>query len=186
VDSDISYADQTRTVKTTPITVSVIQCHTASLNSRHSHTHSNTTPDPGKPVVCFYCTKQLHNRKSYFLRLAQLHKRRAGSYIEARTIAARPEECWCCVRVVAEGRDPSVEITSSVLIDSEWVRSLNSFNYLEQLSLVDLNLQLLTTDLSHVTASGDSLEIVDQVKVLLKIHVLWWSWMFLVSRNLRG
>jgi len=51
---------------------------------------------------------------------------------------------------------------------------------------VNFNLQSLTTDLSYVTASGESLEIVGQVKVLLKMHGLWWSWLFLVSRKRRS
>jgi hypothetical protein len=35
-----------------------------------------------------------------------------------------------------------------------------------------------------VTASGQSLEIVGQVKVVLKIYRFSWSWVFLVSRRL--
>jgi hypothetical protein len=37
-----------------------------------------------------------------------------------------------------------------------------------------------------VTASGQSLEIVDLVKVRLKICMFSWSWVFLVSRRFRG
>jgi hypothetical protein len=37
-----------------------------------------------------------------------------------------------------------------------------------------------------VTASGQSLKIVGQVKVVLKIHGFSWSWVLLVSRRLRG
>jgi hypothetical protein len=37
-----------------------------------------------------------------------------------------------------------------------------------------------------VTASGQRLEIVGQVKVVLKIHGFSWSWVFLVSRRIYG
>jgi hypothetical protein len=74
VACNIAYVDQTRTVQSTAVTVSVVECHTASFSSRHSYSQSPTTSKPGRPAVCFYCTKQGHVRERYFLRLAQLRK----------------------------------------------------------------------------------------------------------------
>jgi hypothetical protein len=71
-----------------------------------------------------------------------------------------------------------------VLHDSGSVSSLILFNNFGQLILVDLNIQVLTIDLYCVTASGQRLEIVGQVKVLFTIHGLWWSWFFLVLISL--
>jgi hypothetical protein len=72
-----------------------------------------------------------------------------------------------------------------VLLDSGSARPLISFGHFQQLSFLDPNIQLLKTDMTCVTASGQSLEIVGQVKVVLKIHGFSWSWVFLVSRRLR-
>jgi len=50
----------------------------------------------------------------------------------------------------------------------------------------DPKLQLLGTEVTFVTASGQSLEIVGEVKVSLKIHGFSWTWMYMVSRRLRS
>lgn len=68
------YADQTRTFRSTVVNVNPVQCHPASLNSKHSYTQSPTTSNPGKPFVCFYCRKKVHIRKIGFLRLAHLRE----------------------------------------------------------------------------------------------------------------
>jgi len=47
-------------------------------------------------------------------------------------------------------------------------------------------LQLLETEVTCVTASGQSLEIVGEVKVPLTIHGFSWIWMCMVSRKLRS
>ena len=56
-----------------------------------------------------------------------------------------------------------------VLLNSGSARSLISFDHFQQLSRGDPTLQLGSTWLTCVTASGQSLEIVGQVKVRLKI-----------------
>ena len=47
VDRNVMYPDHTTTVRSTVVTVSAVECHPASLNSRHSHTRSPTTSNPG-------------------------------------------------------------------------------------------------------------------------------------------
>lgn len=86
MDRIIPYGDQTRTVQSTTVTVSAVESHTTSFNSRHSHTQSPTTLNAGKPVVRFYCTKQRHIQKRYLLRLAQLHTE------ERRAPTAKPQQ----------------------------------------------------------------------------------------------
>ena len=85
VNRNIAFADQTRTVQCTAVTVSIVEFHTTSFNSRHSHTQSSTTSNSGKPVVCFRCTKQRRIRERYFLSLAQLRKE------EWQAAAAKPQ-----------------------------------------------------------------------------------------------
>ena len=72
----------------------------------------------------------------------------------------------------------------NVLLDSGSMRSVISLDYFQCMRLGDPKLQLLETQLTCVTASGQSLEIVVEVKVPLKIHGFSWTWMFLVSRRL--
>jgi len=46
--------------------------------------------------------------------------------------------------------------------------------------------KLNRSDLSCVTASGESVEIMGEVKHSLKIHGFTWQWSFVVSKKLRG
>jgi hypothetical protein len=52
--------------------------------------------------------------------------------------------------------------------------------------LADPNISLMGTDCTCVTASGQSLEIVGQVKVPLKIQGISWSRGFLVNKKLKS
>jgi len=70
----IAYADQTRTIQPTAVTVGVGESHSKLWNSRRVHAQSLPTARPGEPVVCFYCQKPRHIQKRCFLRLAQLRK----------------------------------------------------------------------------------------------------------------
>ena len=74
VDPNIVYADQTRTVRSTAMTINAFEFHPSSLNSRHSHTQSSTTSNPGKPVASFHCRKHGNIRKMCFLLSASLRK----------------------------------------------------------------------------------------------------------------
>ena len=47
-------------------------------------------------------------------------------------------------------------------------------------------MQLLETDVTCVTASGESLDIVGEVNMTIKIHGFSWKWKFLVSKKLRS
>ena len=72
----------------------------------------------------------------------------------------------------------------NVLIDSGSMRSVISFGHFQDMRRGDPKLQLLETKLTCVTASGESLDIVGEVKVTLKIHGFSWNWEFLVSKRL--
>ena len=73
-----------------------------------------------------------------------------------------------------------------VLLDSGSVRSLISFRHYQQLNLGDTELNLVSTEVNCVSASGQNLEIVGQVQVILKIGRFPWPWIFLVSKRLQG
>ena len=72
----------------------------------------------------------------------------------------------------------------NVLIDSGSRRSVISFGHFQDMRRGDPKLQLLETKLTCVTASGESLDIVGEVKVKIKIHGFSWNWKFLVSKRL--
>jgi len=73
-----------------------------------------------------------------------------------------------------------------VLIDSGCMRSVISFGHFQDMRRGDPKLQLLETNVTCVTASGESLDIVGEVKVTIKIHGFSWKWKFLVSKKLRS
>ena len=73
-----------------------------------------------------------------------------------------------------------------VLLDSASARSLISFDHFQRLCRADTNMQLISTDLTRVTTSGQNLENEGEVKVTLKIKEFSWAWVFLESRRLRG
>ena len=64
--------------------------------------------------------------------------------------------------------------------------SVISLDHFQSMRRRDPKLQLLQTEVTCVTASGQSLEIVGEVKVPLKIQGFSWTLMFLVSRRLRS
>jgi len=72
------------------------------------------------------------------------------------------------------------------LPDSGSVSSLISLELFQKMWREDPNISLMRTDCTRVTASGQSFEIVGQVKVTLKIQRLSRSWGFLVSKILRS
>ena len=72
-----------------------------------------------------------------------------------------------------------------VLIDSGSMRSVISFEHFQDMR-GDRKLQLLETNVTCVTASGESLHIVGEVNVTIKIHGFSWKWKFLVSKKLRS
>ena len=74
----------------------------------------------------------------------------------------------------------------NVLIDSGSMRSVISFGHFQDMRRGDPKSQLLVTKLTCVTASGESLFIVGEVKVTIKIHGFSWKWKFLVSKRLRS
>jgi hypothetical protein len=72
-----------------------------------------------------------------------------------------------------------------LLLDTGSARSLISFQQFRQLNLGGPELKLFPTEVGCVSASGQSLEIVGEAKVALKIQGFSWHWTFLVSRRLR-
>ena len=74
VDRNIAYADQTRTLPSTEVTVGVVESHHKPRDPRSACTQSPWVSRPGKPAVCFYSRKPGHIQKRCFLRLAQLRK----------------------------------------------------------------------------------------------------------------
>jgi hypothetical protein len=73
-----------------------------------------------------------------------------------------------------------------VLIDSGSTCSLISFRDYQQLNREVPAMELSSTGMSCVAASGHSLAIVGEVKVTVKIQGVSWPWAFLVSKRLRG
>ena len=74
----------------------------------------------------------------------------------------------------------------TAMLDSGSVRSLIYLELFQKMRRADTNISLMGRDCTCVTASGQSLEIMGQVKVLLKIQGLSWSWGFLLSKILRS
>jgi hypothetical protein len=92
---------------------------------------------------------------------------------------------------VVTGSSPTVlaQITKlhlPVLLDSGSVRSLISFQHFRELSRTGLELSRLSKEITCVTALGQSIQIIGEVKVSLKIQGFSWPWTFLVSKRLRG
>jgi hypothetical protein len=92
---------------------------------------------------------------------------------------------------IVTGLPPSIEAQIGklyllVLIDSGSARSLISFPHYQQLNQGGPAIELSSTGVSCVAASGHSLEIVGEVKVIVKIQGFSWPSVFLVSRRLQG
>ena len=187
VDRNIAYADRTRTGLPTAVTVGVVEAHTQIEAPRSVHSPSRRVLRPGKPVVCFYCRKPGHVQNRCFLRLSQLRK------FDRPVTTGKPRLVTSARKIVgvATSLPPQImaqvgKLNLPVLLDSGSARSLISFDHFQQLSRGDSDLQLVSTGVTCVMASGQSLEIVGQVKVRLKIYGFSWPWVFLVSRRLRG
>jgi len=67
VDRNIAYADQTRTVQSTAVTVGVVESHPEHWNSRHSHAQSPPTSRPGKPCLFLLSEAGTHSEKALSL-----------------------------------------------------------------------------------------------------------------------
>ena len=71
VDWNMAYADRTKSVQSTAVTVGVVESHPKPRDPRSACTQSPRVSRPCKPV-CFYCRKPGHIQKRCFLPLAQL------------------------------------------------------------------------------------------------------------------
>jgi hypothetical protein len=86
---------------------------------------------------------------------------------------------------------PRIEVQIGILrvgalLDSRSIRSLISYKQFQDLRRVNAKLQLCNTQVNCVTVSGQSLEILGETKVPLKVQGFSWMWMFLVSKKLIG
>jgi hypothetical protein len=72
------------------------------------------------------------------------------------------------------------------LLDSRCMRSLISQKHFQDLWRANTKLQLEPTEVNCVTASGQNLEILGEIKFPLKIEGFSWKWSFLVSKKLTG
>jgi hypothetical protein len=73
-----------------------------------------------------------------------------------------------------------------VILDSGSAVSIMSSKHLEQLSRDHIPSQLTATQVKCVSASGQSLDIIGEVQVALKIHGFSWPWRFVISNRLTG
>jgi hypothetical protein len=92
---------------------------------------------------------------------------------------------------IVTGSPPCIEaqigkLHLPVLIDSGSACSLISFRDYQQLNRRDPAIELSSTGVSCVAASGHSLAIVGEDKVTVKIQGFSWPWVFLVSKRLQG
>jgi hypothetical protein len=74
VDRNIAYADRTRTIPSTAVTVGAVESQAQLRDSRPTSSQSSRVFKQGKPIVCFYCRKPGHTQKRCFLRLDRCRK----------------------------------------------------------------------------------------------------------------
>jgi len=72
------------------------------------------------------------------------------------------------------------------LLDSGSAKSLISFRHFQQIASAGEHHKLVPTDLSCITASGQSLQVIGEVKLKLNVQGFTWKWPFLVSKKLHG
>jgi hypothetical protein len=107
------------------------------------------------------------------LRFAQLHKEQLAATSQPRLVLPARKTVDVITRLPATTAAQVRILCLPALLDSGSARLLILFGHFQQLSLMDTNFQLLMTDLACVIVSGLNLEIVGQVKVVLKIP--WFS-----------
>jgi hypothetical protein len=96
-------------------------------------------------------------------------------------------------KIMGVAREPSPWIEAqvgklhlSVLLDSGSGRSLVSLRDYQNLNLGGQTENLEPTEVECADAAGQSLGIVGEVKVMVKIQGFSWKWAFLISKKLRG
>jgi len=186
VDRSIAYADRSRAEPASEVQIATIESLSEPCEPVGSGKRSQD-PRPRKVVVCFYCRKPGHTQSRCFLRSAR--KSKVAQTVKSSQSGLSPRARG--IKGVVPASAPKVEaqignLRLNVLLDSGSMRSLISMEHFQNMRRGDPKLQLLKTKLTCVTASGQSLEIVGEVKVPLKIHGFSWNWKFLVSRRLQS
>ena len=92
---------------------------------------------------------------------------------------------------VVTGEPPCIgaqigNIFQAVLLDSRSASSIISFHHFQQLNREGRQVTLFTTEVTCMTASEHSLDIMGEVKTTLKINQYSWPWRFLVGKRLQG
>ena len=187
VDRNIAYADQSRAAQPAEVTIGATELLPEPENPRYSHARTSQSLMSGKSFVCYYCQKPGHTQKMCFLQLSQLHKPVRPVAKSLPQLGIRCRKIAGVVTTLAPSIRTQVgKLCLTALLDSGSIRSLISLELFQQMRRADPNISLMGTDCTCVTASGQGLEIVGQVKVPLKIQGFLWSWGFLVSKILRS
>jgi hypothetical protein len=143
------------------------------------------TPTQGKRPVCYYCGKVGHIQRNCFAQ--ENSKRKSVKATTSRSrLAARNKKI---VGLIMQS-SPCVEaqvgkLHLQVLIDSGSARSLISFRDYQNLNLGGQVAEVTPVDVTCANASGDSLAIVGETLVKIKIQGFSWTWKFLVSKKLQ-
>jgi hypothetical protein len=74
----------------------------------------------------------------------------------------------------------------TTILDSGSGRSLITAEHFRKLQEADPRLRFSSTDVKCFSASGQSLDILGEVRLRVKIYVYTWNWFFLISKNLCG
>ena len=95
------------------------------------------------------------------------------------------------IRAVVTGVPPCITVqignlNCAVLLDSGSARSIISYQHFQQLNRGGQDFILLDIEVTCVTPSGHSLEVVGEVKTTLKVNGFSWPWRFLVGKRLKG
>jgi hypothetical protein len=74
----------------------------------------------------------------------------------------------------------------NTMLDSGSGRSRLTLEHFRKLQEANSRLRCSPTDFKYLSASGQSLEIMGEIKIGVKIYVYTWNWVFLVRRALCG
>jgi hypothetical protein len=186
VDRNIAFADNTRQPVAAGRRNELVQPTVCDVHVNISHHPPSKTPGRGKVPVFYHCGKSGHIRRNCFAK--RYSRRKLLAVVANRSrLSGRNKK----IMGIVSGLPPSIEaqigiLHLPVLIDSGSARSLLSFRQYEQLNQGGPSIELSSTGVFCVAASGHSLEIVGEVKVTVKIQGFSWPWVFLVSRRLQG
>jgi hypothetical protein len=169
VDRNVMYADQTRRGEVAATTKDAGAARDTRTGNSGHHPVSRT-PVGSKQLFCYHCGKAGHLRNSCFQRSVK-----AQSVGGKPPVKPRQEVGTRKIGSSSSYDVPKIEAqvgqrVLSVLIDTGSMKSLISFEHYSRLNIRGAQPRLLSTEVNCVTASGQDLEIMGQVKVPLKIN----------------